>query len=51
MAMEQGLYSQVDKLRQKDLKFVAIDQIKNEAIFKFQGLSARSRRWFDLDLD
>ena len=49
--MEQGLYAQVDKLCQKDLKFVATDKIKNEAKFKFQGLSARSQRWFDLDLD
>ena len=24
---------------------------KNEAKFKFQGQSARSKRWFDLDLD
>ena len=49
-AMEQGLYEKVVKLRRNDLKFVAIDKNKNEAKFKFQGLSARSQRWFDLDL-
>ena len=49
--MEQGLYEQVVKLRRKDLKFVATDKKKNEAKFKFQGLSAISQRWFDLDLD
>ena len=36
-------------LRQEDLKFVAIDEIKNEAKFKFQGQYTRSQRWFDLD--
>ena len=35
----------------KDLKFVATDQNKNEAKFKFQGQSARSPRWFGLDFD
>ena len=49
--MEQGLYSQVIILRQKDLKCFATDQNKNEAKFKFQGRFARSQRWFDLDLD
>ena len=51
MAMEQSLYAQVVKLRRKDLKFVATDKNKNEAKFKFQGKSARSQLWFDLDLD
>ena len=51
MAMEQGLYVQVIMLRRKDFKFVAIDKIKNEAKFKFQGQLARSQRWFDLDFD
>ena len=41
----------VVKLRQKDLKFVATDRNTNEAKFKFQGLSERSQRWFDIDLD
>ena len=41
MTTEQGLYSKVVKLRRKDLKFIAAN--------KFQGLSARSQRWFDLD--
>ena len=41
--MEQGLYAQVIMIRQKDLKFVAKDRNKNEAKFKFQGLSARSQ--------
>ena len=49
MTMEQGLYAQVIMLRRKDLKFVAKDKIKNEAKFKFQGQSARSQRWFDID--
>ena len=51
MAMDQGLYAQVIMIRRKDLKFVATDKNKNEAKFKFQGQSARSQRWFDLDLD
>ena len=44
MAMEQGLYSQVIMLHQKDLKVFATDKIKNETKFKFQGKSARSQR-------
>ena len=48
MAVEQGLYAQVVKIRRKDLKFIAANKNKNEAKFKFQGLSARSQRWFDL---
>ena len=40
MVMEQGLYAQVIMLRPKDLKFVATDKNKNEAKFKFQGLSS-----------
>ena len=51
MAMEQGLYAQVVKLRHKDLQFVAAYKNKNEAKFKFQGQSARSQIWFDIDLD
>ena len=51
MAMEQGLYSQVIMLRQKDLNFFATDKIKNKAKFKFQGQSSRSQRWFYLDFD
>ena len=49
--MEKGLYSQVIRIRRKDLKFVATDKNKNEAKFKFQGQSARSQQWFDIDLD
>ena len=49
MATEQSLYVQVVKLRRKNLKCVATDKIKNEAILKFQGQSARSQPWFDLD--
>ena len=51
MTMEQGLYAQVIMLRRKHLKFVATDKNKNEAKFKFQGQSARSQSWFDLDFD
>ena len=51
MAMEQGLYSQVIRIRRKYSKFVATDKNKIEAKFKFQSQSARSQRWFGLDLD
>ena len=51
MAIEQGLYAQVVKLRQKDLKSIAANMNKNEAKFNSQGQSARSQRWFDLDFD
>ena len=47
--MEQRLYAQVIMLRRKYLKFVATDNNKNEAKFKFQGQSTRSHRWFDLE--
>ena len=33
------------------MQFVAADKNKNEAKFKFQGQSARSQLWFDLDLN
>ena len=36
-------------LCRKDLEFVVADKKKNEAKSKFQGLSARSQRWFGLD--
>ena len=49
--MEQSLYAQVIKFRQKDLIFDAADKNKNESKFKFQGQSGRSQLWFDLDLD
>ena len=51
MATEQGLYEQVVKLRQKDLKFIAANKNKNEAKVKFQGQFARSQSWFDLEFD
>ena len=51
MAMEQSLYAQVIMFWRKDLKFDAADNNKNESKFKFQGQSARSQLWFDLDLD
>ena len=35
MAAEQGLYAQVVKIRQKDLKFIAANKNKNESKFKF----------------
>ena len=50
MAMEQGLYEQVIMLRCY-LKFVAAAKNQNGAKFKFQGQSAISQRWFDLDFD
>ena len=49
--MEQSLYSQVIRIRQKDLKFVATYKNKIEAKFKFPGQSARSQLWFDSDFD
>ena len=49
--MEQGLYAQVVKLRQKYLGFTAENKNKNEAKFKFQGQYAKSQRWFDIDFD
>ena len=49
--MEQSLYAQVVKIRRKDLQFVAADKNKNEAKFRFQGQSAISNIWFDLNLD
>ena len=51
MAMEQESYAKVIMLHQEDFKFVAIDEIKHEAKFKFQGQYTRSQRWFDLDSD
>ena len=35
MAMEQGLYAQLVKLRRKDMKLIAANKNKNEAKFKF----------------
>ena len=51
MAMEKGLYAHVVKLCCKYLKFVETDKKKDESKFKFQGQSARSQQWFDLDFD
>ena len=49
--MEQGMYAQVVKIRQKDSKFIAANHNLNEDKFKFRGQSARSQRWFDIDFD
>ena len=43
-------YTQVIKVRSKDLLFDAADKNKNESKFKLQGQSERSQLWFDLDL-
>ena len=51
MATEQALYAQVIMLHREDLKFFATYKEKNETKFKFQGQSARSQRWFDLEFD
>ena len=51
MAAEHGLYAQVVKLRQKDLKYNAANKNKNESKFKFQAQSARSQHWFDINFD
>ena len=50
MEMEQSLYTQVVKFRGKDLIFDEADTNKNQSKFKFQGRSARSQLWFDIDL-
>ena len=49
--MKQILYAQLIMFRRKDLKFDAAGKNKNGSKFKFQGQSARSKLWFDLDLD
>ena len=51
MTIEKSLYAQVINFRRKDLIFDAADKNKNESKFKFQGQSARSQLWFDLNLD
>ena len=51
MSTEQGLYAQAVKISRKDMKFIADHNNKNEIKFKFQGQSARSQRWFDLEFD
>ena len=51
MDIEKGLYAQVVKISRKDLEFIAEDRNNNEAKLKFQGKSARSQRWFDIDFD
>ena len=51
MAVEQGLYAQVVKLRQNYLKFIAANKNKYESKFKFWDKSAISQRWFNLDFD
>ena len=38
-------------LRRKDLIFTDANKNKNEAKFKFQGQSAISQPWFDLEFD
>ena len=50
MATEQSLYAQVIMFRRMGLKFDAADENKNESKYKFQGQSARSQLWFDIDL-
>ena len=51
MAMGKGFYAQVIKLRRNDFKFIAANKNKYEDKFKFQGQSARSQHWFDLEFD
>ena len=51
MSTEQGLYAHVVNLHQNYLKLTAANKNKNEAKFNFQGQSARSQSWFDLDFD
>ena len=47
MAMEQGLYAQVGMIRRRESYDKKAKE--NTKKYNFQGQSARSRRWFDLD--
>ena len=47
MAMEQGLYEQVVMIRRNNLDNKK--EKENTKKYKFQGQSARSKRWLDLD--
>ena len=47
--MKQGLYAQVVMLHLKYLKTTEANINKNDDKFKFQGQSARSHCWFDID--
>ena len=51
MSTEKALYAQVVMLRRKYLNITKENKNKNDDKFKFQGQSARSQRWFDLDFD
>ena len=51
MATGKRLYEKVIKISQNDLKFIVENKNKNEAKFNFQGQSAKSQRWFDIDFD
>ena len=51
MATKQEFQAKLVKLNQKYLKCIAANKNKNEAKFNFQGPSARSQHWFDLDLN
>ena len=51
MDMEQGLYAQVLMLCKKYSKITGENKNRNEDKFKFQGQSAISQRWFELDFD
>ena len=51
MDTEKLLYAQVVMISRNNLKIFAEGKNKNEAKFKFQGQSARSQCWFDLDFD
>ena len=47
MATEQVLYAQVFLIRRKESENQT--ENKNTKKYNFQGQSARSRRWFDID--
>ena len=51
METEQGLYAKVFMLHRDYMKTTKENKNKNEGKFKFQGNSARSQHWFDLDFD
>ena len=51
METEQGIYAQVVMLCQNYLKTTEENMNKNEDKLKFQGQSARSHCWFDIDYE
>ena len=51
MTMRKVLYAKVVKISRNDLKLIVENNNNNKSKFKFQGQSAISQRWFQLDFD